>query len=512
MLGCASVRHQAFDVLFVGASVVDGSGAARRQVDVGIRDGFIVAMGVLSERRAHRLVEVRGLVLAPGFIDIHSHAGEGLATAGLSAALPLVVQGVTTVVINPDGGGPIDMEAQSAALRRHGLGVNVAQLVAHGSIRQEVLGMEAVAPSEAELEAMRGLVRRAMAAGAWGLSSGTFYAPGSYSEPGEIVALARVVADFGGIYTSHIRDESNYTIGVVAAVEEVIDVARQAHLPVVVTHVKALGPFVWGLSEEIIERIETARDQGLRVFADQYPYAASATQLGAALLPRWAQAGGRVALAERLADPDTARSIRVAMAENLERRGGADRIQFRRVLAAPELEGRLLSEVALVAGSDPLDFALELLASGDAGIVSFNMDEDDVRRFMARDWVMTSSDGDLVPWMEGVPHPRAYAAFARKLETYVMEEQVLTLEQAVRSMTRLPADVMGLADRGRIEIGAAADLVIFDPASVRANATFTEPHQLSTGMEYVLVNGVFAVDQGRPTSAVGGVVLSKASP
>lgn len=495
-----------YDTILLGGQVLDGTGAPARQADIGIRADRIEAIGDLSRAMANATLDVSGLHVSPGFIDIHSHAGPGLASAARSNAEPLLAQGLTTVVVNPDGGGPVDLVEQRAALEADGLGVNVAQLVPHGSIRGRVMGSQDRAPDGGELETMRALVHSGMEAGAWGLSSGTFYSPGSYAENSELVELGRVVAEYDGFYASHIRDESNYTIGVVAAVEEVIAVGREAGITVVVTHIKALGPPVWGASVEIVQRIEAARAEGLPVFADQYPYLASATGLSAALVPRWAQAGGGEAFAERAADPETGARIREAMAGNLARRGGADRIQFRRFVPDPSIEGRLLSELAAERGADAVDLALELILQGGPSIVSFNMSEEDLLNLMTRDWTMTSSDGDLPIFDVGVPHPRSYGAFARKIAKYVFQDGVMTLEAAVRSMTGLPAEVMGMTDRGTIAEGMAADLVVFSE-DFRDNATFTEPHQLSTGVVHLFVNGEAAILDGEFTGSRAGRVL-----
>ena len=278
-------------------------------------------------------------------------------------------------------------------------------------------------------------------------------------------------------------------MGVVAAVEEVIDVARQAGIPGVITHIKALGPPVWGYGGAIVRRIEMAREEGVEVYSDQYPYPASATGLAAALLPRWAQAGGADSLMARFDRPETMVRIREEMVGNLARRGGANRIQFRRVVFDESLEGRLLSDLAEERDQDPIDTSIDLLRRGSVSIVSYNMHEDDVRTLMVQPWNMTSSDGGLVPWMEGVPHPRSYGAFPRKIRRYVVEEGLVDLAAAVRSMTSLPAQVFRIPDRGMIRPGAYADLVVFDLARVNDPATFTEPHQLAEGMVEVFVNG-----------------------
>lgn len=505
----ALAAQDSYDVVLRNGRVLDGSGNPWFLADVAIRADRIVAVGDLGDARAGIDLDVNGLYVAPGFIDAHSHSGPGLASEGLSHAIPLLTQGITTVFVNPDGGGPTDLTRQRAALLEHGLGVNVAQLVPHGSVRREVIGTEDRLASDAELDRMRALVREGMEAGAWGLSSGPFYVPGSYSDTRELVELAKVAAEYGGAYTSHVRDESDYTIGVVAALDEVITVAREAGLPGVHTHVKVLGPPVWGYSAALVHRIERARAEGVEVYADQYPYPASATSLNAALLPRWAEAGGNDSLMARMDRREDGARIRGAVVENLARRGGADRIQFRRVRWDASLEGRLLSDVATEWGLDPVDASLRIFRAGGASIVSFNMHERDVRTLMAQPWTMTASDGDLVPWEEGVPHPRSYGTFPRKLRTYAVEEGVVTLEEAVRSMTSLPATVFRMEDRGVVRPGAVADLVVFDLDMLRDRATFTDPHQLSEGMIHVFVNGTPAVLDAAPRDARAGKVLAR---
>lgn len=496
-----------FDLLLRNGRILDGQGNPWFRGDVGIRGDRIAAVGWLGDARAHRTLDVTDLYVAPGFIDTHSHAGGGLETPAGSTAVPLLAQGITTVFVNPDGGGPADLAPQRDRYESQGIGVNVAQFVAHGAVRGSVIGMADRAPTPAEMERMRGMVRAGMEGGAWGMSSGPFYAPGSFATTEELVELAREVARYGGAYQSHIRDESDYTVGLMDAVEEVVTVSREAGIPGVVTHVKALGPPVWGYSLAVIRRIERARAEGIEVYADQYPYIASATGLGAALLPRWAEAGGRDSLNARLDDPATRARIRVEVVENLARRGGADRIQFRRFTPAPQIEGRLLSEVAQERGMEAPDAALELLRQGGPSIVSFNMDERDLRLLMAQPWTMTASDGDLPEWGVGVPHPRSYGSFPRKIREYVVEQEVLPLEAAIRSMTSLPATVYRMPDRGVVRPGAAADLVVFDLARVNDPATFTEPHQVAEGMVHVLVNGVPAMESGTPTNARAGRVL-----
>ena len=508
-LVATSAPAQERTVLIRNGRLLDGSGNPWIHADVLIRGDRIEAVGDLEGRTADEVVDATGLYVAPGFIDTHSHSGGGLASPELSHAEPLLAMGLTTIFANPDGGGPVDIARQRSQLLRDGLGVNVAQLVSHGSVRSEVIGSADRAATPAELERMKALVRTAMEEGAWGLSSGTYYVPGSYAPPEEIQELAKVVAPFGGAYQSHIRDESTYSVGLIAAVDEVIDVGRVAGIPAILTHVKALGPLVWGYGEAIVHRVERAREEGVQVFADQYPYTASATGLDAALLPRWAQAGGRDSLMARMGRPETMARIRAEMVEGLRRRGGADRIQFRRHRADESIEGRLLSDLAHERRQDPIDTAIDIIRAGGASIVSFNMHDRDVEALMVQPWTMTSSDGDLVPLNEGVPHPRSYGAFTRKLETYVVENGVVGLEHAVRSMTSLPALVFGMEDRGVLRAGAAADVVVFDLDAVHEVSTYTDPHHYSEGMVHVFVNGVAAIRHGAFTGERPGRVLQK---
>ncbi|MEM7413856.1 MAG: amidohydrolase family protein [Gemmatimonadota bacterium] len=496
-------------VLIRGGRVLDGSGNPWIHADVLLRGDRIEAVGQLGDVRADEVIDASGLYVTPGFIDVHSHAGPGLATQGLSHGEPLLAMGLTTVFINPDGGGAVDLPAQRAELMRDGLGLNVAQLVPHGSVRRAVVGFADRHATDGELDQMREIVRAGMEAGAWGMSSGTFYVPGSYAPPEEIEQLAFELAPYGGAYISHYRDESTYSVGLIAAVDEVIDVGRVAGIPAVLTHVKALGPLVWGYGQAIVRRVERARAEGVQIFADQYPYTASATGLEAALLPRWSQAGGRDSLLVRMDDPETMSRIREGMAEGLARRGGADRIQFRRYRPDPSIEGLLLSEVADARQQDPLDTAADLIRAGSVSIVSFNMHDDDVETLMRQPWTMTSSDGGLVEMGDGVPHPRSYGAFARKIRLYVKEKGTVSLSQAIRSMTSLPAAVFGMDDRGVLRAGAVADVVVFDLDAVRDRAEYTDPHQYSEGMVHVWVNGTSAIRNGVFTGEKAGRVVQK---
>jgi len=495
-----------FDVLIKNGRVVDGTGNPWRLADIGVRGGRIAAMGRLDGATAPTVVDASGLTVAPGFIDVHSHAATGLAGT-LKDARQLLAQGLTTVTLNPDGGGPVDIKTERAGYERGGTGVNVALYVPHGSIRREVLGMADRAPTAAELDRMIALVREGMAAGAIGLSSGIYYAPGSYAKTDEVIAMAKAAGEAGGVYESHIRDEADYNIGVVAAVDEVIRVAEEAHLPGIVAHMKALGPASWGLSKTLVEHIQQARDRGVEVWDDQYPYDASGTGIVGALIPRWAEVGGRQELLKRIDGRDRDRLL-ADIRRNFERRGGPDKLVISFYTPDRSLEGKTLADVAKARNRPPAEAVLDLLVKGDASLVSFNMSDDDIDRIMRQPFTMTCTDGDLVAFGNGKPHPRGNGAFARKLHVYVEERKVIDLPFAIRSMTSLPASVFGMKDRGILRPGAWADIVVFDPSRVRDAATYQQPHQLAEGMQYVLVNGVVAENAGAWTGKLAGKIVT----
>jgi N-acyl-D-amino-acid deacylase len=495
-----------FDILIRNGHVLDGSGNPWHAADIGVRDGRVAALGRLGDAPAARVIDATGLTIAPGFIDVHSHAAAGLA-GSLKEGRALVAQGITTVVLNPDGGGTLDLKAQRTGYEERGTGVNVALYVPHGTIRREVLAMDDRAPTPGELARMVSLARAGMAAGGIGLSSGLYYAPGSYAKLDEVIALAKVASEFGGVYESHVRDEADYSVGVVAAVEEVIRVADEAKLPGIVAHMKALGPASWGLSTTLVAHIQQARDRGVQVYADQYPYDASSTGLEAALVPRWAEVGGAAELRKRIDGPEHSRLVR-EMAANLERRGGAKTLVIARYQPDASLEGKSLDEIARARRMAPVEAAMDLIMKGGASVVSFNMAEPDIELIMRQPFTMTCTDGDLVAAGQGKPHPRGNGAFARKLRVYVRERAVVDLPFAIRSMTSLPASVYGMKDRGVLRPGAWADVLVFDPAKVRDVATYEDPHQMSEGIQYAMVNGVVVKDAGSFTGKLPGKVVT----
>ncbi len=491
--GSAVADEPSFDLIIKNGRVLDGTGNPWVQKDIAVNDDYIVKTGDLSGREADEMIDASGLFVAPGFIDTHSHASSGLRDEELSAARPLLAQGITSVFINPDGGGAVDLAEQRDELLEHGIGVNVAQFVPHTQVRREIMDEDNRAPEPDELDDMLELVREGMQLGAFGLSSGPFYPPGSYSDTEELIALAKIASEYGGAYQSHIRDESDYNIGVVASVDEVIEIAERADLPGIVTHIKTLGPNVWGYSDALVHRIDRARERGLEVFADQYPYDASATGLSAALVPSDMMDGGRDRFLERLEDPEKREQIYEGMVQNLERRGGPHRIMLRRVRHDTSLEGKTLEDIAEKREISAVEAAIELLKESSPGIVSFNMHDRDVHRLMRQPWTMTASDGGIVEKGEGVPHPRNYGAFPRKIKKYSVEEEVVDLALAIRSMTHMPASVYGVRNRGMIRKDNYADIVIFDLDELDHPGSYEDPHHLSEGMIYVFVNGEPAI-------------------
>lgn len=491
------------DLLIQGGTVVDGTGSPSRVADVGIRGDRIAFVGDAASRgvTAARTLDATGLVVAPGFIDPHTHTSGDLSSSRRHANLDFLMQGVTTVVTGNDGSSPLNIGDQFAQWTRDGIGPNAALFIGEGSVRLKVMGMSDAKPTAAQLDSMRSLVARGMRDGALGLSTGLYYAPGSYASTEEIVQLAKVAASYGGIYDTHMRDESSYNIGLVGAVKEAIRIGREAGIPVHISHIKALGVDVWGESDTVIALINDARASGVNVAACQYPYTASGTSIGASLLPRWAEAGGRDSLLARMRDPATREKLEADMTENLRRRGGADALLItgRRDSA---LTGKTLAKVAEERKVSPIEAALQIVQDGDAGVASFNMKESDIDNFMKQPWVATCSDGSS-------GHPRKYGTFPRKLRRYVFDRHVLTLEQAVHASSGLTAQILELESRGTLARGKYADVIVFDPATVRDRSTYEEPRLLATGMRYVFVNGKLVIDQGEYTGALAGRVLKR---
>ncbi|HEX8263414.1 MAG TPA: amidohydrolase family protein, partial [Allosphingosinicella sp.] len=485
------------DLLIRGGTVYTGS-APPFVGDVAIAGDRLLAVGPSLDRPARRVIAAKGMIVAPGFIDPHTHVGEELASADARARLvpAFLMQGVTTAFIGNDGGGDPDVAAVLGRAEARPVGINYAAYVGFGAVRERVIGRADRAPSAEELRRMRGLVADAMCQGALGLSTGLFYAPQSFAATGEVIAVALEAGRRGGVYDSHIRDESSYTIGLAAAVDEAIAIGREARLPVNISHIKALGVDVRGQAPAIAAKVEAARRAGQAVTADQYPWSASGTTLAASLVPAWAQDGGRSELLKRFDDPGLAPRLRAEMAENLRRRGGAAALR----ITEGRSRGRTLADLARAQGGDSIAAAIAVIRSGDPAVASFNQAEADIAQFMRRPWVMTGSDASK-------GHPRAYGSFARKYAKYVVADRVISLRQFIERSSTLAADTFGLTGRGRLQPGAFADLVVFDPRRYAARATYDRPTLPAAGVRTVVVNGVVAVDKGALTGRAAGRAL-----
>ena len=541
---------QRYDILITGGQVYDGTGNPWFYADVGIRGDRIVAIGKLEGATATRVIDAKGRVVTPGFIDLHSHADDGSSPRGgfrdpdpkRRAAPNLVAQGVTTVVVNHDGRSPLPIAAQRTAITKNGIGPNTFLLVGHGSVRAAVMGRDAQRPAtDAEVARMRALVRQGMLDGASGLSSGLEYEPGRWSTTAELVELAREIVPFEGVYISHERAEGGDPMWywpsrdtarpptLIDAVGETIEIGERSGARVVASHIKAKGEKYWGSSGAAIELIAKARARGVEVWADQYTYNTSGTDGSTVLIPSWAlrplvtavppPAGGRppvdmiARLRETLADPVAAANLRRDIAHEISRRGGANNVI---IFDYPDssVVGKSVGAIARERNLTPVEAAIDLQLKGNpnrAGggrMRGFSMAEPDMEAFAAQPWVATASDAGIALPEDGPStHARFYGTFPRKIQHYARERGVLSIEDAVRSMTSLPAQILGLKDRGMLREGFVADVVVLDLARYRTTATFFEPHRYAEGVDHVITNGEFLVDAGKLTWKLPGKVL-----
>jgi dihydroorotase/N-acyl-D-amino-acid deacylase len=504
----ASAAFAQYDVLITGAKVVDGSGGSWYAADIAIRGDSITAVGFLDGATAKVKIDGRGLIAAPGFIDIHSHGRRGIFQ--VPTAENYLREGVTTIVEGPDGSSPLPLAPFLDKLRQTPIAINFASFVGQGTIRSEVIGLANRKATPEEIEQMKQLAAQAMRDGAFGLSTGLFYVPGNFTPTEEVIEIAKVVGRMGGIHISHMRQEA---AGVLDSVRETIRIGEEGGLPTQITHHKIIGISNWGKSVETLKLVEEARARGVDVTIDQYPYTASSTGV-AALLPQWALEGGQKATAERLASPARAR-IKAAVVENLKTdRGAGDAKNVVMVSCGfdKNLAGKNLADITKARGAEPTlenaaDTAMDLVARGGCSAVYHAIHEDDVVRIMRSPYTMIASDGDIPVFGQAAPHPRSYGTFARVLGVYVREKQVLSLEDAVRRMSGYPAARLKLWDRGLLRPGMKADVVLFDPAQIGDRATYDKPHQYSVGMRDVIVNGKFALRDGEVTADRPGRVL-----
>jgi N-acyl-D-amino-acid deacylase len=541
----AQQAPQRYDVLIRNARVLDGTGNPWFPADIAVQGGRIAAIGSLAEAQAATVIDASGKYVAPGFIDIHSHADDGSGPRGgfrdpdpaRRSAPNLVSQGITTVVVNQDGRSPWPISDQKALLEKNGIGPNAMLLVGHGTVRRRVMGDDNRRPARAEeIANMRTLIRQGLSEGAVGISAGLEYEPGRWSTTDEIVELARELPAFNGVYISHERSEGSDPLWYVPsqdgptaptlldAVRETIDIGEKTGARVVASHLKAKGEHYWGSSAAAVTLIQRARDRGVDVWADQYPYPTSGTDGNTVLIPAWATRppGGnnqqidRAAMLRRvLGDPPTAQLVRSDIAHEIRRRGGADNITVYE-FTDKSLYGKSLAEIARLWKLDAVETAIKIQLdglkerNGGARMRGFSMAEFDMEHIAKQPWVATSTDGGIALPSDGPQtHARFYGSFTRKIRHYALDRGVISLEHAIRSSTSLPARIMRLTDRGLIREGFAADLVVFDLNTIRDKATFFEPHQHSEGVEHVFINGVRVVDAGTLTHATPGKVLGR---
>ncbi|MCE7996610.1 MAG: amidohydrolase family protein [Roseivirga sp.] len=492
------------DVLITGGTVIDGSGKAPIMADVALAGDTILFVGDASGAniKAAMVVNATGKIVSAGFIDAHTHSLGDLKSSDRNANLNYLTQGVTTVLNGNDGDGPFNIDALSTQLESQGIGTNTAFLVGHNMVRKAVLGDKNVAPDAEQLNEMKALVRQGMEEGAFGFSTGLYYAPGSYSDTKEVIELTKEVAPFGGLYDSHIRDESSYTIGLINAVKETLEIGEKAGVPVHFAHIKALGVDVWNKSDEVIELIEAAQARGMTVTADQYPWRASGTHLENALIDRWVMAGGDEEYYKRLNNPQLLPRIKQEIAENMRKRGGADALLITADVRDTSFIGFNLAQLSERLNMPPVEVALKIARDGGARVASFNMNPYDLENFVTRPWVMTGSDGTT-------GHPRKYASYPKKYRDYVVKKQLLSIESFVFKSSGQVAQTFGLERRGALKPGYFADVIIFNPDEFKPMADFSNPDELSVGIEYLWVNGRLTLENGTYTKALNGRVLKK---
>ena len=489
------------NIVFRNATLHDGSGKPGVKGDLHVKGERIVAVGAVGKVEGATEIDAEGWVACPGFIDLHTHCDPAIGTKGGRHNKNYVAQGVTTVVTGNCGSGPVDAAAFLKSVDDGGAGSNVIHLAPHNSIRARVMGNVNRDPTADELAKMAELVEKAMADGTWGLATGLIYNPGTYSKTEEIVALAKVAATHGGLYASHIRNEGG---GLLDAIDEAIRIGKESGCRVHVSHIKASGKGSWGKSADAVALIEAARKKGQKVTADQYPYVASSTSLRATVVPAKYREGTEKEYVARLDDPKTGEAMRKAIAADIGGKEGGKRIQIARYSPKPAWNGKTITAIAEAEGKEPLDVVLEIERNGGAQVVNFGMSEEDVRVYMKQPWVATASDGGVQAPGDTMPHPRSYGTFPRKIGRYAIEDKGIPLEQAIRSATGLPADILELTDRGYLKAGHFADVVVFDPKAFRDVATFEKPHQYAAGVKWVIVNGHAEVADGKYKDGILG--------
>ena len=500
----ASICHAADGILIKGGTVYDGSSNEPEKTDILIKDGKILAIGktfkgkLAKEARKSEVIDATGLVVAPGFIDPHSHVNNGLSKEKTKYGKGYLRMGVTTVLCGVCGTSPIPLSGQADKLTEKGSGLNVGYFVGLGSVRKTVIGAEDREPSPAELERMKSLVRDGMEWGAFGVSSGLIYNPGIFAKTEELIALTEVASRYGGIYTTHMRSEAE---NILEAVDEALEVGRKTGADVNISHIKCMGSKTIGLSSEVISRIEKARAAGMNVTADQYPYSASSTTLKSTVIPAWAR-GNTEKLNRLFNDPDTLEIIKTAIRKKLATANGGANFVISPIDKHEDIKNKSITCIAAEWGVSPEDAIIRILRRSSPKIVNHSMREEDIRDFMVQPWVMTGTDGN-----ETKTHPRSRGSYAKKIRKYVNEEHLISLKDMIRRSTGLVADTYGIPKRGYIKEGYWADIIVFDAAGVRDNANFEGASGYATGFRAVIVNGTPSVVNDECTGALAGRII-----
>lgn len=501
-------KAQQADLLIKNGKILDGTGNSWYYGDIAVKNGKIAAIGKLCKWTAGKTIDAGGLVVAPGFIDVHTHI-EGDEKKQPTAD-NFIYDGVTTVVTGNCGLSQVDIGTYFSMIDSLHTSINVASLVGHNDVRKAVMGSVKRDPTEEEMKRMEAMVAKAMKDGAMGLSTGLIYIPGTYSKTEEVLRLAKVASQYNGVYASHIRDESD---SVIQAIAEALHIGREANIPVEISHFKVSGQQNWGRSRETLPMIRKAREEGLDVTIDQYPYTASSTSLST-LLPDWVLADGQDSVKARLARPEVRKEVMAYLLKKLKKRK-LKHFSYPVVAsyqADSSYNGRSIEEVNLLKGrkhnaGQEAATILDMMEQGGAGMVFHGMSDEDVKRIMQYPLNMFASDASIRVYGSGNPHPRGYGTNARVLGKYVRDEKVISLEEAVRRMTSLPAQKFRLSNRGLLLESYAADIVVFDPAKVQDLSTYDKPHRYSTGFQYVLVNGQVTMENGKHTGARAGTTL-----
>jgi N-acyl-D-amino-acid deacylase len=503
-------QSPAYDLVIRNGRIIDGTGSPWYRGDVAVRGDTVARIAARIDAPATRVVDGSGRIVAPGFIDIHTHSRRGI--FDVPTADNYVRQGVTTLIEGPDGSSPVPLRPFLDRVAATPITPNFASFIGQGSVRDAVMGPVDRKATTAELDEMRALVRRGMEDGAFGLSSGLFYVPGTFTPTAEVVELARAAGSMGGIYISHMRDEASHVLD---SVRETIEIGEKGGLPAQVTHHKIIGSKNWGKSSETLRLVDEARARGVDATIDQYPYTASSTSVQAALLPAWALEGGRESLLKRIGTSSTRSEIRAEIIRSInEERGAGDpqNVQLARCEWDQALAGKRLGDVTRARGLEPTvenaaETVLWIVERGGCQGIFHAINEDDLQRILKHGATMIASDGEIPIFGAASPHPRSYGTFVRVLGRYVRELKVIRLEEAVHKMSAFPAQRLGLNDRGVLREGLKADIVVFDANAIRDLATFEQPHQYAEGVALVVVNGQVVFEDGKMTSARPGKVL-----